>query len=146
MAYNPAQYEGARRNIEDKWNANASQNAYGRFISQQRGNRGLSDMNRGYSRGMPGLQSSFNRRGLAGGGLSSGVQQGALNRYVGDYQRGFGRAQQDLSQTMQGYDLSDQMNNIWYQGAVGDMELQQQNDIAAAASNIDALRQYLGGL
>lgn len=146
MAYNPAQYEGARRNVEDQWNQNATQNAYGRFVSQQRGNRNLSDMTRGYQRGMPGLQSSFNRRGLAGGGISSGVQQGALNRYIGDYNRSYGRGQQDLANEQQQFDISDQMNNIWYQGALGDLELQKQNDIAMTAMNIDALRQYLGGL
>lgn len=146
MSYSPAQYEGARRNVEDQWNQNSSANAFGRFISQQRGNRSLSDMNRSYSRGMPGLQSSFNRRGLAGGGISSGVQQDALNRYIGDYQRGFGRASQDLTQQLQGYDLSDQMNNTWYNQALGDLELQRQRDISAAAMNIDSLRQYLGGL
>ena len=146
MSYNPANYEGQKRNLDYDYGTGAAQNAYGRFISQQRGNRQLGDMTRGYERGMPKLQASFGARGLGGGGISSGVQQGALNRYVGDYQRGFGRQQQDMAQEQQGFDISDQMRNQWYTGALGDMELQRQNDISTAAMNIDALRNYLGGL
>jgi len=146
MAYSPMQYEGARRDLDYQYGTDSASNAYGRFVSQQRGNRGLADTTRGYQRGMPSLQSNFGRRGLGGGGISSGVQQGALNRYIGDYQRDWGRQQQDMAQQQQQFDVSDQMRDQWYTNSIADLELQRQRDISAAASNIDALRQYLGGL
>ncbi len=143
--YNPATYEGSRRTIEYDYNRNAANNAYGRFLSQQRGSRQLGDMTRGFKESYPSYRAGFAQRGLSGGGLTSGVQRNAMQRFVGDYTRDYGRAQQDLTAELQQFDVSDQQNDQWRQGALADLELQRQNEIAQAAANISMLRQYFGG-
>lgn len=144
--YNPAAYEGSRRTIEYDYNRNAANNAYGRFLSQQRGSRQLGDMSRQYNQAYPNYRASFGQRGLGGPGVNSGVQRNAMQRFVGDYTRDYGRAQQDMNMELQQYDLGDQQLDQWRQGALADLELQRQNEIAQAAANIAALRQYLGGV
>ena len=144
--YNPANYEASRRTVEYDYGRNSANNAYGRFLSQQRGSRQLSDMSRGFERGYPGLQANLNRRGVSGAGINSGIETGAMQRYLGDFTRNYGRAQVDFDQEQQQYDIGQQLLDQWRQGALADLGLNEQNDISAAASNIEALRAYLGGL
>ena len=145
-AYNPASFESSRRGIEDKYTRGSAANAFGRFVSQQRGQRDMGDYTRDTKRQYNPLASSFNQRGLTGGGIQSGVQQGAMNRYVGDYNRNFARMGQDLSQTMQGFDQNQQYLDQTRQSALAEEELRRQRERAGMAMNIDILRQYFGGL
>lgn len=144
--YNGGPYEAARRNIENRYTTDAATNAYGRFLSQQRGQRGLSDTTQTFERGYPNYRAQFGARGLMGSGITSGTQQAAMRRYVGDYQTALGRQQQDLTQNLQQYDLGQSQLDLWRQDELANLELQRAQEIANAAQNLQALRAWLGGI
>lgn len=143
--YNGGSYEAQRRGVENQYANNSSQNAYGRFLSQQRGQRDLSDRTRNFQRSYPGYQASFGQRGMSGPGVGSGVREQSMANYIGDHYRGYGRAQQDYTQELQQYDLAKYQNDAWRQNALMDIEAQKASDIANTASTLAMLQQYLGG-
>ena len=149
MAYGtPAygDYERQKADVGYKYGTEATTNAYGRFLSQQRGERGLGDSYRGYQRQFPQQTSQFGQRGLSGSGISSGVMRNSMNNYIGDFARGYGRQQQDLTQNLQQYDLNQVNSNAWYQQQMQAIEAQKQRDIANDASQLEFLRSIVGGL
>lgn len=139
-------YEASRRNVENRYTNDSATNAYGRFLSQQRGQRGLNDMTRSFKQNYAPMASQYGARGMAGGGLTSGVHQRAMANYVGDYYRDFGRGQQDLANTVQQYDLDQSMRDAWRQEELTNIELERYRNIASAAQNLQALRDWLGGI
>ena len=94
-----------RRTCTYRYNTDKAQNAYGRFLSQQRGERRLSDVSRTFNQSDPSYKSKFGQRGLTGGGIRSGAAKRSMGNYLGDYARDYGRAQQDITQDLQQYDL-----------------------------------------
>jgi hypothetical protein len=149
MAYTPPDYGGYGRqkaDVQYKYGQDSVTNAYGRFISQQRGERGLADSYRGYQRQFPQQTSQFGQRGLSGSGLSSGVMQNSMNNFVGDFARDYGRQQQDLTQNLQQFDLGQVNLDSWRQQQMQAIEAQKQRDIANDAAQLDYLRQMVGGL
>jgi hypothetical protein len=139
-------YERQRGDINYKYSTDAATNAYGRFISQQRGERNLGDMKQNFGRAYPNYKSQFGQRGLAGGGINSGTMQQSMNRFVGDYAQQYQRGQQDMTQGLQQYDLNQMNLDQWRQQALQDVEQQKANDIANAAMNLQYWKQALGGL
>ena len=149
MAYNPPNYGGYQRqkaDVQHKYSQDATTNAYGRFISQQRGTRNLGDNQRRYKREMPRQTAQFGQRGLSAGGVNSGVMNESMNRFVGDYARQQGRATQDLSGELQQYDLRQAGMDNWRQRQMASIEAEKQNAIANDAAQLDYLRQLIGGL
>lgn len=146
MAYDYGGYERAKGDIDYKYSTDAATNAYGRFISQQRGQRNLGDMSQDFGRAMPRHNAAFGSRGLAGSGVKSGVYQRSMNNFVGDYGRDYQRAQQDMTLEGQQYDLNQYNSDAWRQQALQDLETDKANEIATAAENLQYLRQALGGL
>lgn len=137
-------YEQQRRGVENQYTQQAAQNAYGRFLGQQRGERGLSDMTRSFKQGYAPLAAQYGSRGLAGAGVQSGVRQQGVGNYVTDYYRNFGRGQQDLANTLQGYDLNQSTLDSWRQEALSNIDLERYREMANAASNLQSLRSWLG--
>ena len=149
MAYTPPDYGGYERQKADvnyKYGTEATTNAYGRFISQQRGQRGLGDSYRGYQRQFPQQTAQFGRRGLSGSGVSSGVMRNSMNNFVGDFARGYGRQQQDMTQNLQQFDLGQVNLDAWRQQQMQAIDAQKQRDIANDASQLEYLRSIVGGL
>ena len=149
MAYTPPAYGDYQRQKADtqyKYGQDSVTNAYGRFISQQRGQRGLNDSYQGYQRQFPQQTSQFGRRGLAGGGINSGVMKNSMNNFIGDFARDYGRQQQDMTQTLQGYDLNQNNLNGWRDQQMAAIEADKQRGIAMDAAQLDYLRQLVGGL
>jgi len=147
--YSPPNYGGYQRQKADtqyKYSQDATTNAYGRFISQQRGNRQLGDNQRNYQRQMPNQTAQFGQRGLSAGGINSGVMNESMNRFVGDYARQQGRGQQDLAQNLQQYDLNQVNMDNWRQRQMASIEAEKQQAIANDAAQLDYLRQMIGGL
>lgn len=144
--YNSAYYDQQSNDLKYRVNTDRANNAYGRFLSQQRGERNLSDMSRGFNRTLPGYRAGFAQRGLAGPGMQSGVMQRSMANYLGDYTRSYGRAQEDAQQDLQRYDLANATLDQQLSTGLADIERNKQNDIANAALAIEALRPYLGGL
>ena len=138
-------YERQRGDINYRYGNEAATNAYGRFISQQRGERNLGDMQQQFGRSYPRYTASFGQRGL-GGPVKSGVMQGAMNRYVGDYAQQYQRAQQDMTQETQQYDLQQRQLDQWRQQALQDVETTKANEIANAAMKLQYWKQAMGGI
>lgn len=143
--YNPASYEGERRDTNYKYSTEAATNAYSRFLSQQRGERSLGDMTTNFQKSYPAFGAQFNQRGLAGAGVNSGIQQQSMRNYVGDYTQAYGRGTQDLAQGLQQYDMNQDSMTAWRDNALADIANRQANAIAEAANTISSLQQYLGG-
>lgn len=147
--YNIPDYGGYERSTADinyKYGNEAATNAYGRFLSQQRGQRNLGDMQQAYGRAYPGYKAQFAQRGMAGPGVQSGVMQNSMNRFVGDYAQQYQRAQQDQTLEQQQYDMNQRNLDQWRQTATQDVEDRKANDIANAAINLQLWRQQMGGL
>lgn len=139
-------YERQKGSVDQQHGSQSATNAYGRFISQQRGSRQLGDMKRGFQRQTPIFKSQFGQRGLAGPNASSGVMRQSMQNYLGDYGRDFGRAQQDVTQQLQGYDMNQDNLNSWRQQQMADIEAQKATAIAQDAAQLEWLRSMVGGL
>ena len=149
MAYNAPNYGGYDRQKADtqyKYSQDSTTNAYGRFLGQQRGNRGLSDSYRNYQRQTPKFRAGLAQRGVAGPGVGGGVQRQAMDRYVGDFARDYGRQQQDYTQEMQQFDLSQANLDNWRDQSMAAIEAEKQREIAQSAQQLEYLRQIVGGL
>jgi hypothetical protein len=149
MAYNPPDYGGYERQAGDvnyQYSRDAATNAYGRFLSQQRGERSLYDQSQQFGRQLPGYTASFGQRGLSGGGINSGAMRQSMGNYIGDYATQYGRTQQDTTNELQQYDLSQLNLDEWRQQQLAAIQAQKANDIANTASNLEYIRQLVGGL
>jgi hypothetical protein len=139
-------YESATRGVNDQYAAQMAANTYSKTLSQQRGNRSLSEMQSGFKRSIPGFTSGFAQRGFGGGGIRSGVMQRSMSNYLGDFTRQYGNAQNDLTEQLRQFDLNAAQMGSQRTSALADLELQKQREIAFSAQNIEALRSMLGGL
>ena len=144
--YDAGNYERQKRDVEYDYGNQVATNAYGRFLSQQRGERGLGDMTRNFQQGYAPYKAQFGQRGLAGPGVNSGVQQQAMGNYVGDYARNYGWGQQDLTQQLQQYDQQRMGFDAFRQQSLADIEAQKAQQIANDAQALEWLRQMVGGL
>jgi hypothetical protein len=139
-------YEAQRRGVEDQYASNMAANAYSQTMARNRGDRELSMMNSSFRRSVPGFSASFSQQGFGGGGIRSGVMQRAMGNYLGDFQRNYSSAQNDLTENLRQYDLSAAQLGSQRTSALADIELQKAREIAFAAQNIAALREAFGGL
>jgi len=143
---NTAYYDQQANDLNYRYNTDRASNAYGRFLSQQRGQRTLDDLSTQLGRGLPGFKSNLGGRGLGGPFAHSGVMNRAMGNYLGDYARDYGRAAQDMTQEAQNYDLQSAQLDAYLNSSLANLQQQKQQDIANAALAIEALRPYLGGL
>jgi hypothetical protein len=138
-------YQRSADALNYKFNTDSANNAYGRFLSQQRGSRDLGDLTKNFNRSLPNAYASFGQRGLSGGGVRSGTMNKSMSNYLGDYADNYMRNQQDLTQNLQGFDLNQANLSSGLQYGLADLETQKQNAIARAAQGLEALRPYFGG-
>ena len=144
--YDAGGYERKKSAVEYDYGNNLATNAYGRFLGQQRGQRTLGDMSTAFGRSYPHYRAQFGQRGLAGPGIRSGVQHQAMTNYLGDYAQQYGRAQQDMTQEAQQYDLNEQRLGAFRQQSLTDIETDKANQIANDAKAIEYLRNLVGGI
>ena len=144
--YDEGDYTRRKSAIEYDYGNNLATNAYGRFLGQQRGQRTLGDMSTNFGRAYPHYRAQFGQRGLAGPGIRSGVQHQAMTNYLGDYARDYGRAQQDMTQETQQYDLNEARLGAFRQQSLTDIETDKANQIANDAKAIEYLRSLVGGI
>jgi hypothetical protein len=146
MALDTSIYERARRGIRNQYTGQSAANEMGRFVSQQRGARDISDYKRQFYRGYPSYAAGYGRRGAAGPGVQSGVYKQAMSNYLGDYTRNLGRAQNDYRYNQYQYGLNaDQLRAQRNQG-YADLEMQKAKDIAGVGSWLKQLKAIYGGL
>ena len=144
--YNTGYYNQQASDLQYRYNTDKSANAYGRFLSQQRGSRTTGDLSRGFNRQLPSYKAGFGQRGLAGPGVRSGSMQRSMGNFLGDYTTAYQRAQQDATQEAQQYDMASAGLDAQYNNSLAALEQQKQDEIANAALAIEALRPYLGGV
>ena len=143
---NNAGYAAEANDLQYRYNTDRRQNAYGRFLSQQRGDRSLGDMSRNFNRGLPSYKAGFAQRGLAGGGIRSGAMGRSMQNMLGDYAIDYGRAQQDALEEARQYDAQSAELDATYNNNLAGGEARKQSEIANAALALEALRPYLGGV
>lgn len=137
----PSVYEAKRRGINDQYTSQSATNAYSRFLSQQRGERTIGDYTQDFKRALPGYSAGYGKRGLAGGGVQSGVYQNAMRNYVGDYGQNVNRLYADQQSQLNQYDLGQADLTAQRDRAMADLEVDKATQIANAASYLQALRQ-----
>lgn len=144
--YNSGYYAQQSADANYRYNTDKANNAYGRFLSQQRGKRTLGDMSQNFNRALPNYKAGFGQRGLSGPGIRSGTMARSMSNFLGDYATDYSRAQQDMTQEAQNYDLQSAQADAYLNNSLASIEQQKQDDIANAALAIEALRPYLGGI
>lgn len=136
----PSVYEAKRRGINDSYTSQSATNAYSRFLSQQRGERTIGDYTRDFKRAVPGYTAGYAKRGLAGGGVQSGVYQNAMRNYVGDYGQNLNRLYADQQNETNQFDLNQANLQAQRDRAIADMEVDKAREIANAAYYLNVLR------
>lgn len=140
-----SKYATQRRNVAANHAAQSAANTFGRTLGQQRGSRQLGDLRRNFGRQLPSFQASYGARNLAGGNYQSGVYKRALGEFTGDYNRQYGRQQQDMYDQMREFDMNQSVYDTERDRAYGDIDIAKAAEIASAAQQIQALRPYMGG-
>jgi hypothetical protein len=138
-------YGRQKNKIYDDYSRQSAANAFGRQQAQQRGSRDLGDFTQGFQRTLPKFTAGFGRRGLAGGGVQSGVMRQAMQDYVGDYTKQLGYMQGDMSDSMHQFDLNQAGFTASRDSALDGLEADKTAMIAQTAANISALKPYMGG-
>lgn len=121
--------------------ASLAQNAYSRFLAQQRGARDLGNIDIAQTRGLEGLGSAYAQRGLT----NSGLYQNAQN----DYAQGWMQQRQDsldrLYQSLRDAAYSD--SNAWssFNNSVADKEAEKVQQILQTAAQLASLKPFMGG-
>lgn len=82
---------------------------------------------------------------MSGGGITSGVQQNAMQNYLGDYTRNTGQMQADQHDAMQQFDFNGARYQADLDRELADIHAQKQAMIAATAQHITAIKPYIGG-
>lgn len=134
-------YEPQRRAAREQRDATMAQNAYSRFLSQQRGARDFSSLERQGSRGLENLGSTLARRGLR----NSGIRQQQSGQYAETWMNQRNDLLDALRQQLSQFDLQDAQAMSGYNSTVGEIELQKQRDILATAAALRGMAPYLGG-
>ena len=140
MPVDTSYYEAARRATEGDYATKSSANTFNRNATQSTFNRNYGDVARDFGRAAPKFTAGYGRRGLTGAGVGSGVYRQAFTNYLGDYQRNQGNMQQDWFNQDQQYGSNQALYDSARQGALADLELQKQSQIANAAQEIQGLR------
>jgi hypothetical protein len=134
-------YEPQKRAAREQRDATMAQNAYSRFLSQQRGSRDFSSLERQGSRGLENLGSTLARRGLR----NSGIRQQQSGQYAETWMNQRNDLLDALRQQLSQFDLQDAQAMSGYNSTVGEIELQKQRDILATAAALRGMAPYLGG-
>lgn len=143
--YDSGAFERNKRDISSQYDRDSITNAYGRFLSQQRGERSLGDMSRSFGRQYAPQKASFGQRGFTPG-ITAGPQQESMRRFIGDYGREYGRTQQGITQELQQFDQNQAYLDSWKQQALADLQAEKAQAIANTATGIQSARNYYGGL
>lgn len=134
-------YEPQKRAVREQRDATLAQNAYSRFLSQQRGTRQFASMERQASRGLENLGSTLARRGLR----NSGIRQQQAGEYAQTWMNQRNDLLDALRQQLSQFDLEDARAMAGYNASVGEIELQKQRDILATAAALRGMAPYFGG-
>ena len=138
-------YGQRKRSALSQYGAKAAQSAYSQFLSQQRGNRQVFDINKQFEKQAPRVVSQYTRRGLAGPGVQSGIYNQGLTDFANQKTEAVNTSQMgtvdDINQAKLGdaYDFAD------YQSQIDALEIEKNTNIANTAASLTAWKPFLGG-
>jgi hypothetical protein len=140
MAYDPSLFEARRRGYQQNYAAEGAMNAYKNFLSQQRGQRNIVDLQKSYQKAAPQVVAGYGRRNL----ISPNTRSGVFNRGFRDFATESVRQQADaeraLREGMYGYDLSSRSAQSNYNQQLLDLEADKARQSEENARQILAMR------
>ena len=128
------------RSARTQRDATLAQNAYSRFLSQQRGQRDLQSLSERSNKDLGALSAAYSQRGLR----NSGIQQQGRNEFATQVSREQQGIQETANQGVMTADLSDQASMAAYEAAVQEAELLKSADIAGLAQELMKYYPFLG--
>jgi len=138
--FDESPYTIRKSRLDFERDAQKAANQYGRFVSQQRFNRGYENMLRGFDMQRDRLPNSFAARGT----MNSGIYQNALGRYAQNRYDVTNDALASQREAERGYDMRDsEIDSRWNMGML-DVEQEKQARIRSLASQLAGLKQYGG--
>lgn len=143
--FNYTGFNQRKRAALGSYGAKAAQNAYARFLSQQRGARKKFDIKQQTEQQAPRLVGSFTRRGLAGPNVSSGIYEKGLQDFAKQKTQEMADLDFDLGAEQQQFDLNERqyLADLYAEQAAAEAE--KQDAIANTASTLLMFRPFLGG-
>ena len=138
-------YNQRVRAAGSNYGAKTAQNAYARFLSQQRGSRKKFDLNKQYEKQAPQVIGSFTKRGLAGPGVQSGIFSRGMNEYAQKQFQDMADINSEQDQEMQRLALDDAQTRAEYDQQIAQLEAEKQAAIGRAAATLSAFKPFLGG-
>jgi hypothetical protein len=140
----PSVYQQQINSVNRQYGQQSAMNAFGRFVSQQRGKRTIADYTQNFKRQTPSWTAAWGRRGMTGGGVRSGTYQNALRNWVGDYSQNLNRAYADQQYDLNQFDLNQANLQVNKQAALTDIQVNKAREIANAARYLNALKGQFG--
>lgn len=138
-------YTRARRTATNQYAADSAMRAYARLLSQQRGTRSISDLNKQYETATPRLISSYGQRNLAGPNISSGIYSRGLQDFAAKQYADVNSIQQRINDELQKIDLQQTRAQSGWQNRLADIEMQKQAKIAQTAAQLNKYKTLRGG-
>lgn len=136
MAYNAAEFEARRRGLMENFGATSAMRTYSNFLSQQRGNRNLADLNTSFDKQAPQVVSGYGRSGRNTANVKSGAFAKAMQEFAQNRLRQTSDAQQQLDEANYGYGLENKQAQTGYNYSMQDLEAEKSRQIAQDAQDI----------
>jgi len=137
-------YGKRKRAAGNQYGAKAAQSAYSQFLSQQRGDRKVFDINKQFEQAAPGVVGSFTKRGLAGPGVQSGIYSKGLTDFANQKTEDINASQLGTAGDIQQSKLGDAQTYADYQAQLAQLEFEKNSNIANTAASLTAWKPFLG--
>jgi hypothetical protein len=137
-------YGKRKRAAGSQYGAKAAQSAYSQFLSQQRGDRQVFDINKQFEKAAPKLVSGYTQRGLAGPGVQSGIYNRGLTDFANQKTEDINTSQMGTAGDIQQSKLGDAYDLAAYQSQIEQLDFEKQSNIANTAASLTAWKPFLG--
>ena len=134
-----------QRAAGSQYGSKTAQNAYARFLSQQRGSRKKFGLQQQYEKQAPKVVGGYTQRGLAGPGVKSGIFQKGMNEFAIQNLNDINDLNTGLASEQDQFGLADKQNFADYQDQLAAIEAEKQQQIANTAATLQAFKPFLGG-
>lgn len=134
-----------QRAAGSQYGSKTAQNAYARFLSQQRGSRKKFDLQQQYEKQAPKVVGGYTQRGVAGPGVRSGIFQKGMNEFASQNLNDINDLNTELASEMDQFGLLDRQNKAEYEDQLAAIEAEKQQQIANTAATLQAFKPFLGG-
>lgn len=134
-----------QRAAGSQYGSKTAQNAYARFLSQQRGSRKKFDLQQQYEKQAPKVVGGYTQRGVAGPGVKSGIFQKGMNEFASQNLNDINDLNTELASEQDQFGLTDKQNFADYQDQLAAIEAEKQQQIANTAATLQAFKPFLGG-